>query len=68
MRVIPVKKQNLDHQDQDQSQAEELQIALYLSYSFCFDDMSEKIRNNKDEYDIDFECGSDTETQLFGAR
>lgn len=67
MRVIPFKKSNLDHQDQDQAQAEGLQIALYLSYSFCFDDMTEKIRYNKDEYDINFECGSDMKTQPLGA-
>ena len=64
MRVIPFQKSNLDQQDQDQdqdqAQEEGLHIALYLSYSFCFDEMTENLKLRKDEYNIDFEYATST--------
>jgi hypothetical protein len=54
MKILPVKP-DLEHQDQEQVQEEGLHITLYLSYSHYFYEMTDRIKNKKDEYDIDFE-------------
>jgi len=52
MKIIP-------QDDRDDTSAPDeagaLQIYLYLSYSYFFYEMAERINKREDEYDVDFE-------------